>query len=327
MIIDPVAHHARMSPKALAIVDLETDRRWSYQALDRLINQTAHWLIDKLGPASGERVASLGKNCSELVILQLACERAGAIYAPFNWRLARAEVAGLIEDAGPEIGFAAEEFSLPEFAHGTYDLAALSEVVSDASDAPTPKSAWQDIEKPSTLLFTSGTSGRPKGVMLSVSNGYWGCINFIFGSGVSRDSVFLCDLPLFHVSGLYAVARTPLLAGGTLLVSSGFDPAKTLARMMDPDLKITNYFSVPQMAQVLWNRPEFDPSRLQNLRTWALGGAPNPAAQAERFAKAGVPLAEGLWDVGNRIEFRYTHRRPGAGCPQGRVLRLALPDG
>ncbi len=145
-----------------------------------------------------------------------------------------------------------------------------------------------------TLLYTSGTSGRPKGVMLSEANAFWGCANFIYGNDVTMHSVFLCDMPLFHTAGLYAATRVPIQAGGCVLISKGFDPQITLQRLSDPVLKVTHYFSVPQMAAKLWNQPGFKPELLQHLVGWAIGGAPNPKAQTERFVNAGIKITEGF---------------------------------
>jgi fatty-acyl-CoA synthase len=101
-------------------------------------------------------------------------------------------------------------------------------------------------------------------------------------------------MPLFHTAGLFAAAGVPILAGGTVLVSKGFDPAVTLARIANQALGITHYFSVPQMAQMLWNAPGFRPEMLSGLTFYATGGAPNPAAQVERFLRAGIPLSDGF---------------------------------
>jgi fatty-acyl-CoA synthase len=107
-------------------------------------------------------------------------------------------------------------------------------------------------------------------------------------------SVFLCDMPLFHTAGLYAATRVPIQAGGCVLISRGFDPEQTLRRLADPALKVTHYFSVPQMAARLRNQPGFKPEMLHGLVGWAIGGAPNPKAQTERFANAGIKITEGF---------------------------------
>jgi fatty-acyl-CoA synthase len=130
--------------------------------------------------------------------------------------------------------------------------------------------------------------------MLSEYNNFWGCTNLIHGNAVTTSSTFLCDMPLFHTAGLMAAMRTPLLAGGAVLISEGFDPELTLQRMMDENLGVTHYFSVPQMAATLWQRPEFDADKLQKIVAWAIGGAPNPKAQSERYIGAGVRISEGF---------------------------------
>jgi fatty-acyl-CoA synthase len=293
MLIDPVATHARAKPHSLAVVDLESGRRWDFQALDRAANRVANWLVSELGAASGARVATLAKNSADMFILQYGCIRAGAIFVPFNWRLAVPEIAGLIADAGPVMLLYDAEFAVDDFAGKAFVLADLDTLKTDQPDIP-PANARRDWEMPSTLLYTSGTSGKPKGVMLSEANGFWGATNFLHGSAVSADSVFLCDMPMFHVAGLFAAVWVPILAGGTLLISKGFDPATTLARIADCMLGITHYFSVPQMAQMMWNLPGFKPEMLARLTFYATGGAPNPAAQIERFQRSGIPMQDGF---------------------------------
>jgi fatty-acyl-CoA synthase len=288
--IDPVATHAGASPGRTAMVDLEQGRLWTYLELDRAVDRLAAWLVGEFGPASGLRVGTLAKNCPEMVVLQLACARAGAIFVPFNWRLAPAEIAALAEDAAPELVFRDAEFTAP-----VARVAAIADLLSLGEEgACAPAEARRPFEAVTTLLYTSGTSGKPKGVMLSDANAFWGCTNFIGGNDVSSASVFLCDMPLFHTAGLFAATRVPLQAGARVLISRGFDPDKTLARLSDPQLGVTHYFSVPQMAATIWNRPGFDPARLGSLVSWTLGGAPAPRAQTERFARAGVPILEGF---------------------------------
>ena len=289
--IDPVATHGAARAGALALVDLESGRCWNWAHFDAAANRGAHWLIERLGPASGARVATLAKNCADMLILHFACVRAGAIFVPLNWRLAAGEIAVLIGDAAPALIFADAAFDMPGPRH---DIAGLDVLTGGCPATPPAVSARQAATAPSTLLFTSGTTGKPKGVMVSEDNAFWGSTNFLHGNGVSCNSVFLCDMPLFHTAGLFAASRTPILAGGTLLVSKGFDPDTTLARLANPALGITHYFSVPQMAQRLWNAPGFAPEKLRGLRVYATGGAPNPAAQIVRFMGAGIPMSDGF---------------------------------
>jgi fatty-acyl-CoA synthase len=290
--IDAVSYYARQRSGALACIDLETGRRWSYADLSRDVDRTAAWLTGHFGPASGARVASLARNSVTLLNLHLACVRAGCIYAPLNWRLATPELAALIHDAQPSLLLHDSEFQPPPYDGLRIQSTDLEATVA-ASTAHAPV-ARRPADAASTLLYTSGTSGRPKAVMITESNAFWGCTNFNLGNGVTAESALLCDMPMFHTAGLFAAVRSPLLAGGTVLISRGFDPEKTLARITDPNLKVTHYFSVPQMAQILWQQSGFQPEMLRHLAVYATGGAPNPRAQIERFVGAGIKMSDGF---------------------------------
>lgn len=292
IVLDALASYARAAPGRLALVDLASGRRWTYRQADLAIDRLAAWIVAEHGPTSGERLATLSRNNAEMVILQLACARAGAVFMPLNWRLAVAELEALVADARPARLFCQQGFTPPANAPAVIDIAELT--LLGRQGAHPPVEARGAFDALSTLLYTSGTSGRPKGVMLSEQNIFWGCTNLIHGNAVNPASTFLCDMPLFHTAGLMAATRTPLLAGGTVLISEGFDPELTLARMTDPELAVTHYFSVPQMAATLWNRPEFDPGKLRGIVAWAIGGAPNPKAQSERYIGAGVRISEGF---------------------------------
>ena len=313
--LDAVATHARCTPRALAMVDAEERRRWTYADLDRAVDRLAAWLTGRLGPASGSRVATLVRNCPDMVVLHLACARAGAIFVPLNWRLAADEIAALVADAAPALLFNDVDFQ-PPAGPAALPIATLLEQGEDGA-RPDP-SAARTFEDVATLLYTSGTSGRPKGVMLSEANIFWSVTNFNHGNAVTANSVFLCDMPLFHTAGLITAVRAPLQAGGCAIVSRGFDPARTLARLTNPTRRVTHYFSVPQMAATLWNQPGFDPSALRHLVAWTVGGAPNPRAQTERFVSAGIALVEG---------FGMTETGSNFGMPPGDFDRMVEKAG
>lgn len=292
IIIDPVRSHAAHTPHRLAMGDAASGRRWNWSQLDGAASRAAAWLVSQLGSASGARVAVLARNHPLQIVLQFACARAGAVFVPLNWRLAQAELAGIIADADPAIVFRDAEFAVPPHQALCHLLSDL-ETLGEDGGAP-PPAARRGWDEPMTLLYTSGTSGKPKGVIVTEANAFWGNTNFAHGSLVSRDSVFLCDMPLFHTAGLFAAVRVPILFGGTVWISPGFDPVKTIARIADPNLGITHYFSVPQMATTLWQHPEFTPEKFAHLKLYVTGGAPNPRAQVERFARAGIRFSDGF---------------------------------
>ncbi len=292
VLFDPVATYALSNPNGQAIVDLESRQPWTYAELNAVVDRLATWLVAEYGPNSGVRVATLAKNCAQMLILQMASVRAGTIFAPYNWRLAAPEIEALATDSQPELIFHDPDFSPPPQIPGAKPIAEMLSL--GAPGSRPPASARRPFEAVATLLYTSGTSGKPKGVMLSESNSFWGCANFIFGNDVTMHSVFLCDMPLFHTAGLYAASRVPLQAGGCVLISKGFEPKTTLERLSDPALQVTHYFSVPQMAAKIWNEPSFRPELLHGLVGWAIGGAPNPKAQTQRFVNAGIKITEGF---------------------------------
>lgn len=285
---DHLSFQARLEPERLAAVDLASGRRWTYAALDEAVARCVQVLAEQ-GCEVGDRIASLARNRVTLVVLHLACARIGAIYVPLNWRLSPAEIAVLVEDAEPRLVIGDAELSRA-------GLEGLSiDALERAIDAATPR--WTpvfDRARPSLILYTSGTSGRPKGVLLSERNIEQTAINFGRLGRLAHESVFLIDSPMFHIIGLITSVRPALLHGGAILVSDGFDAARTLARISDPALAVTHYFCVPQMAAMLRAEPSFDPARLRGLTGLFTGGAPHPAADIRAWLADGVPVADGF---------------------------------
>ena len=290
--VDFVATHASANPNGLALVDLESGRRWTYAQLHASVGAVGEWLLSEHA-VRGVRVATLAKNCAEMVILHLAAARGGAIFVPLNWRLAAKEIEALVEDAQPALLLHDPDRVPPAGAGRNMPITELLQVADDGWDG-CPPHVQREFEETSLILYTSGTSGKPKGVMLSESNLFWGALNFIYGYQLDRSSVALCDMPLFHTAGLNAITRATLQAGGSVLIARGFDAPKTLQRLTDPELGVTHYMCVPQMAMRLWNEPGFEPEKLQKLVAWAVGGAPSPRAQVQRFVEAGIRVSDGF---------------------------------
>ncbi|CAN5223419.1 AMP-binding protein [soil metagenome] len=286
--IDHVGLQARLQPERLAAVELASGRRWTYAELDLAVARCAQVLVER-GIGVGERVVSLARNCVELAILHLACARTGAIYVPLNWRLSPAEILALVEDAEPGLVVGDQELARVGLDGVSIDLLA-GEI-----EAAAPLDLGPiDRERPSLILYTSGTSGRPKGVLLSERNLDQTAINYGRLGRVTHDSVFLNDAPMFHVIGLVTCVRPPFLHGGAILVSDGFEPGRTLARLGDPDLKVTHYFGVPQMAQALHSHPAYEPERLRGLTAIFTGGAPHPAADIRAWLADGIAVVDGF---------------------------------
>jgi fatty-acyl-CoA synthase len=287
MSVDYLALQAGLQPKRLAARDLTTGQSWTYRQFDLGVCRFATALRAHRVTA-GERVAVLAKNRVTLAMLQLACARLGAIFVPLNWRLSPHEFPPLLQDAAPILILGDSQL----------DAAGLQGLKLDVFEAEAEQSATlapqpYDQQQTSLILYTSGTSGRPKGVMLSEANLWATGHNFAALARVDSTSAVLCEAPFFHVIGLVSNIRPALMHGGAILVSDGFVPSRTLARLADPALKITHYFCVPQMAAMLRHEPSFDPASLRHLTGIFSGGAPHPPDAIRAFTRHGIPLANG----------------------------------
>jgi fatty-acyl-CoA synthase len=287
---DIVGFHARRTPGRVAIRDLTSGRSLTYGELDDEVARLACVLTRTHGARIGDRIAWLSKNSLETVVAHLACGRAGLIFTPLNWRLTTLELKALIADCEPRLLIGDGQLA----AHGLLGLSVdrlWSEV--QAADPEAAALAPVDPERPSLILYTSGTSGRAKGAL--GSERYLEAVAHNFGllGEVDEGTVFLIDSPMFHVIGLVTSVRPALLQGGTLLVSDGFDPGRTLARLADPALGVTHYFCVPQMAIALRRHETYDPAMLKGLKALFTGGAPHPADDICAFLDQGVPIVDG----------------------------------
>jgi fatty-acyl-CoA synthase len=289
--IDHVALQAGLQPDRIAIRDLNTAREWDYAALDRAIGQCAAVLRANPALSHGERVVTLAHNCAELVILHLACARTGLIYVPLNWRLSKAEVESLIGDSDPNLLVGD---SCLEAIESDVPRLSVSDLASEIEKAEPLPHAPFDRDNISLILYTSGTSGKPKGAMLSEKNLDQTAYKFSILGRVTHESVFLCDSPMFHIIGLITNVRPTFMRGAMLIISEGFDAARTLARLGDPDLKVTHYFGVPQMAARLRQEPGYDPAKLRNLTAVFTGGAPHPEADIRAWVEDGISVVDGF---------------------------------
>jgi fatty-acyl-CoA synthase len=332
---DPVALHARAAPDKLACVDLATERRWTYGDLDDAINRAVTFLSDGCRIAAGQRIATIARNSADLLILQLATMRMGAIFVPVNWRLSRLEQAQILADCSPVMLVTDEDVTLMDLPAScrSIDIATLRAGVSDAS--PAGKLPACDADKPIVILYTSGTSGRPKGVLITGRNIFATAVNFGVLGQVSHESVFLCDTPMFHVIGLITSLHSPLLQGGTVLISAGFEPVVTNQRLADAALGVSHYFCVPQMAQALKSAQNFEPQRWETLKALFTGGAPNPPTNIRWWLSRGVRMVDGygMTEAGTLLGMpldpgRIDVKAGSAGlAPPGLTLRIANEDG
>jgi fatty-acyl-CoA synthase len=295
---DALAYHARVRPGRRACLDLRSGRSFSYAELDDLTARCAGLLQEQLAEPFGARVATLLRNSVDALALMYACERVGAIYTPLNWRLTPAELRVLASDCEPSLLVVDTEFS--EVAGEAFPDTVTLFV--DADDnrfrsavlAAEPAAARPGpSDHPCIMLYTSGTTGRPKGVVLTRANVFWAGFNFASVGEVGPQSAMLCDPPMFHTVGLIGTCRCVLQQGGAVLLSDAFQPARALERLSDPALGVTHYFGVPQIAQMLCDDPTYQVADLSRLRALVVGGAPLPTPLCERLLADGVLIVNG----------------------------------
>lgn len=326
---DYVRLHAAGQPTRPACVELATGRVWTYAKLDEDIARCVTVLRVR-GVERGDRVAVLARNSVWLLVLQQALMRLGAIFVPLNWRLAAAEIEALLDDCAPRMVVADAACESLETRRERLALDMLAAEIEAAE--PDRSDEATDADAPSIILYTSGTSGRAKGVILTERNAFFTACNFGVLGRVTNRSIFLCDSPKFHVIGLLASFRPGLMQGATMLVSPGFDPVMTRARLADPELGITHYFCVPQMAQMLRDAPDFDPARLRGLTAIFTGGAPNPPQDVRAWLADGVLMADGygMTEAGTVLgmppEFEVIDAKAGSAGLPAPTLSLRIVD-
>ena len=296
---DWIAHHHLHRGRKTAIVDLHTGVSLSYSDLHHRIDAlSAH--LQSLGVGRGDRVALLAHNGPEYFDLQFAGMRIGSIAVLLNWRLTPAELEYILNDSSPMV-----LIHSPEFADTAADLAercGIAHLISidDTYDVMLTSGAVPDLatdithDDPSTIMYTSGTTGHPKGAIITHGMTFWNAVNLSPPARVTPDTVQLVVLPLFHTGGLNCYANPVLHAGGRIVIMRTFDPGDALRIIGDRAMGITHFFGVPAPYQFMWQHPDFETTDLSRLQMAGVGGAPCALAIMEAWAERGINLAQGF---------------------------------
>jgi fatty-acyl-CoA synthase len=280
---DPVHHHSRRRPDHPAIEDLVTGEVTSWRALEGRVAGLAGALADDLGVVAGDRVAAIGNNHPWLLTLQFACMRLGAIFVPLNYRLAVPELAFMCTDA--EATLLVHDLAWAATAHEIATTAGLGKLASwgvpdgpydvasgAASASPRGWKRGARLGDTVQLLYTSGTTGRPKGSRCTYRTLQGQTMNSVEPYDLTPDGRYLAVLPFFHAAGLNSMTNPVLALGGTVVVAPGFDPATVVSVLADPGRGITHFSSAPVMCQVMATMPGFDAARFDHLRHLQVGG-------------------------------------------------------
>ncbi|MBW0090993.1 AMP-binding protein [Pseudonocardia sp. KRD-184] len=242
------------------------------------------------GVGPGDRVAQLGVNAVEVLETFFAVWRLGAVAVPLNHRLAGPEIAYMLQDVGasflvssPDAAALAAEFSGPRLEVGPQ----YEEAVADGEGAAHPVG----LEDAALVLYTSGTTGRPKGAVLTHGNLTWNTVNQLAHVDVASTDRVLCIAPLFHCVGIGQITLPTLFKGGSVEPVAKVDPGAILARIGAAG--ITGFSAVPTMLQMMCDHPGFADADLSSLRVVQYGGSPVPERVARAWLDRGVTLQQG----------------------------------
>ncbi|MBA3788521.1 MAG: long-chain fatty acid--CoA ligase [Actinobacteria bacterium] len=297
-----IRDRARTTPQRVAIDFL--DEKTTYCELDERSERLAAGLLQK-GLVPGDRVATLTGSNPQHVVVFFACAKAGLILLPLNWRLAVPELAYQLADAEPAV-----LLTSPEFAETAASLhrrtAGLEDFATDCDKKRSPADGDGLL-----LVYTSGTTGRPKGALLTHANCFWTNLSFDRVAGLDDDDVVLQLLPQFHVGGWNV---QPLLAwwkGARVVLEPSFEPRRALALIGEK--QVTTMMGVPATYLFMAQDPGFAEADLSSLRRAVVGGAPMPEPLLELWHERGVEIVQG---------YGLTEAAPNVLClPSGEAAR------
>jgi fatty-acyl-CoA synthase len=300
-----VAKRARLYPDRPFLK--EGARECDNAGFDALVNQTAHALA-ALGVVKGDRVVVLMANTSAFLEVFFACAAIGALIVPVNLHLTEAELAHIVRDAAPRVLIYSSESGAKAanlraglasgirfLAHGA-EAPADDPLLEDATrdrprSAPAP-AAEVDLADPLMIMYTSGTTGRPKGAVLTHGNFLFGAIHSLHNYPLDASCKSLVVAPLFHIGALAASVTPVVYAGGSLVLKSFDNPSDIISCIREE--AISFMFAVPVMYDMLTKAARWPSADFSSVRFFIAGGAPMPVPLIRRYQEEkGVPFAQG----------------------------------
>src|SRR5690606_36432456 len=280
------ARRTRMTPGRVALTYREGHR--TYRELAARVDRLAS-ALRRLGARRGDRIAYLGPNDPALVETFFAAGALGAVFVPLNTRLAAPELDYVLRDCGAEIlllGAGHDGAGLP----GRHVTAAEYEDLVASGD-PGPLDEPVDRDDPCLIMYTSGTTGRPKGAVLTHANLIWNAFNLLVDVPLRHDEVTLISAPLFHIAALAQTLIPSVLKGGRAILEPSFDVERTFDLVESE--RVTVMFGVPAMFTFLAQSPRWPDADLGSLRHLLCGGAPVPEPLIRRYQERGLTFLQG----------------------------------
>ena len=273
----------------------------SYADFARRIAAAAHALAHGLHLQKGERIAYLGHNSVEQLVLTFAAARLGLLMVPLNWRLAAEEHRFIMHDAETAVLF----FDHHHLAHVTKNalhevctsvsvgceapgMPSLDSLTKAAGDSPPP--SWGDDEDPFLVVYTSGTTGRPKGAVLKQKAMFYNAVNSGHCFDITAQDRVLTSLPMFHVGGLNIQTLPALHAGATVILLERFDAGAVIAAIRTE--RPTLMLAVPAALQALLVHPDWTTTDLSCLRSIGIGSSDVPRPLLDAGHALGIPMVQ-----------------------------------
>jgi fatty-acyl-CoA synthase len=295
---------SQLMPAKEAVVDGE--RRITYGELNQRVNQLARGLAS-LGLKKGDRLGMLSYNSLEFVEVILAAAKLGLMLVPLNWRLTASELVFQLKDSGakalvfdPELQkLAGEIVGEVKFANlvslGSGEVLGgrpYEGLLASQSIEEPELSEPVDLDTPHIIMYTAGTTGKPKGAVLSQGCSFWNALNLQLDMEFSSADRDLLVLPMFHIGGIGLFTLPMLYVGGTVVIQRTFEPLETLRLLEEENISL--FFGVPAIFLFLIQHPEFRAGAFKNLRVVMSGGAPLPASLVKEYHDAGIVLQQGF---------------------------------
>ncbi|MFJ1766956.1 long-chain fatty acid--CoA ligase [Amycolatopsis sp. NPDC088138] len=279
------ARRARIDPGRTALT--QAGRTLTYAQLAGNVERLAGDLTRR-GVRQGDRVAYLGVNDIAVFETLFATARCGAIFVPLNYRLSPAEIRYMLGDSGASVLVHSPDADDLVAAAGPHEIQLVKTGEEGNGTPPEPEVGLDD---PCLLLYTSGTTGRPKAAVLTHGNLTWNTVNQLAHLDVLGTDKALCIAPLFHCVGLGQITLPTLFKGGSVEPVARFDAGTILARITEAG--ITSFSAVPTMLEMMCRHESWAATDLSSLTCVLYGGSPVAERVARAWLDRGVRLLQG----------------------------------
>lgn len=301
---DWTTNRADLDPEGIFVV-CDDGREINNLEFNGRVNRLAN-ALSSVGVTRGERVAALFPNTSEFLELLFAAGKTGAIMVPLNFRLSPAEMAFILEDSGTRAVFYSHDFAfqaaeLKALATGVKRFVKVGdgnqgdtdyeELVSGSPDTEPVVEPEVTLDDPHFIMYTSGTTGRPKGAVLTHGNTQWNGVNAVLTYNLCSEDTNLVAAPLFHIGALSAAATPTIYTGGKLVLTRYFVPDQVLEAI--EKYRVTTMFGIPVMFLLMSGSERFDSTDFSSIRIMIAGGAPCPVPLIEKYLEHDVVFSQG----------------------------------